>query len=256
VLLRCSNHYHLKGVISLFPEVQLQFRDSTITRRVPTRESATTQALFQEESTSIEETEVTVPLFVAFSIPKVYYAPDGSMTISDPVETYYQLVPPGFNPVEEALTIALESSTIRSIIAFVDNCYWVECILDPGCQVITMSASRCNELALAYDPSIGLNMQSVNGNCNLSLSLAHNVPFLIPSLTFHLQVYIVQLPAYDVLLGQPFDILTESIIQNFVNKDQTITIYDPNTSKKITIPTVPRTTRCLTRMYAPKRQDF
>jgi hypothetical protein len=67
----------------------LQFRDSTITRRVPTKESAATQALFQEESNSIEETEVTVPLFVAFSVPKVYYAPDGSMTISNPVETYY-----------------------------------------------------------------------------------------------------------------------------------------------------------------------
>jgi hypothetical protein len=48
-----------------------------------------TQALFQEESTSIEETRVTIPLFAAFSVSKVYYAPDGSMTISDPVKTYY-----------------------------------------------------------------------------------------------------------------------------------------------------------------------
>jgi hypothetical protein len=99
-------------------------------------------------------------------------------------------------------------------------------------------------------------MQSANGNCNLSLGLARNVPFLISSLTFYLQVYIVQLPAYDVLLGQPFDILTESVIQNFANEDQTITIHNLNTSRKITIPTVPRTTRCLTRMYAPKQQDF
>jgi hypothetical protein len=96
--------------------------------------------------------------------------------------------------------------------AFVDNCYWVECILDPGCQVITMSASRCNKLGLTYDPSIRLNMQSANGNCSLSLGLVCNVPFLIFSLTFYLQVHIVQLPAYDVLLGRPFDILTESVI--------------------------------------------
>jgi hypothetical protein len=80
-------------------------------------------------------------LFAVFSVPKVYYAPDGSVTISNPVETYYQLLLPGFNPVEEALTVALESSAIRSIMAFVDNRYQVECILDPGCQVITMSAS-------------------------------------------------------------------------------------------------------------------
>jgi hypothetical protein len=128
------------------------------------KEAGATQALFQEESTGIEETEVTVPLFAAFSVPEVYYAPDGSVTISDPVETYYRSLPPGFNPVEEALTVALESSAIRSIMAFVDNRYRVECILDPGCQVITMSASRCNKLGLAYDSSIRLNMQSANGN--------------------------------------------------------------------------------------------
>jgi hypothetical protein len=119
----------------------LQFRDSTITRRVSTKESAATQALFQEEPISIKETKVTVSLFAAFSIPKVYYAPDGSMTISNPVETYYQSLLPGFNQVKEALTIALESSVIQSIMAFVDNRYWVECILKPGYQVITMSAS-------------------------------------------------------------------------------------------------------------------
>jgi hypothetical protein len=78
-----------RELLSLSPEVQSQFRDSTITRRVPTKESTATQALFEEQSTSIEETEVTIPLFAAFSVLKVYYAPDGSMTISDPVETYH-----------------------------------------------------------------------------------------------------------------------------------------------------------------------
>jgi hypothetical protein len=51
-------------------------------------------------------------LFAAFSVPKIHYAPDGSVTISNPVETYYQSLPPGFNLVEEALIIALESSAI------------------------------------------------------------------------------------------------------------------------------------------------
>jgi hypothetical protein len=63
------------------------------------------------------------------------------MTISNLVKTYYQSLLPGLSPVEEAFTIALESSAIRLIMALVDNCYQVECILDPGCQVITMSAS-------------------------------------------------------------------------------------------------------------------
>ena len=245
-----------RELLSLSPEVRSQFRDSTITKRIPTKESPTAQALYQDEVAIDSETEITVPLFSAFSSPEVFYAPDGSITISDPVETYYRSLPPGFDPVEEALTVALESSAIRSIEAFVDSRHRIECILDPGCQVITMSAFRCNELALAYDPSIRLNMQSANGNCNLSLGLARNVPFLIESLTFYLQVHIVQSPAYEVLLGRPFDILTESVIRNFSNEDQTITIKDPNTGQRITIPTLPRSTRSLTKVYVPRRPDF
>ena len=245
-----------RELLSLSPEVRSQFRDSTITRRVPNKESPTTQALYHEEAAVTSEAEVTIPLFSAFSLPEVFYAPDGSVTISDPVETYYRSLPPGFDPMEEALTVSLESSAIRSIMAFVDNHHRMECILDPGCQVITMSAIRCNELGLAYDPSIKLNMQSANGNCNWSLGLARNVPFLIESLTFYLQVHIIQSPAYEVLLGRPFDILTESVIRNFANEDQTITIRDPNTGREMTIPTVPRSTRSVTKVYVPRRRDF
>ena len=56
----------------------------------------------------------------------------------------------------------------------------------------------------------------------------------------YLQVHVISLPAYNVLLGQPFDILTESMVRNFANEDQTITIQDPNTGKRITVPTRPR----------------
>ena len=43
-----------------------------------------------------------------------------------------------------------------------------------------------------------------------------------------------------ILLGRPFDILTESIVRNFANEDQTVTITDPNTGQRHTIPTFPR----------------
>jgi hypothetical protein len=48
------------------------------------------------------------------------------------------------------------------------------------------------------------------------------------------------LPAYKILLRWPFDISTESIVKNFNNEDQTITIVDPNTACNVTIPTLPR----------------
>ncbi|KAJ7101247.1 hypothetical protein B0H15DRAFT_769685 [Mycena belliarum] len=53
-------------------------------------------------------------------------------------------------------------------------------------------------------------------------------------------VHVVRSPAYDILLGRPFDVLTESVVRNFSNENQTITICDPNTGKVATVPTVPR----------------
>jgi len=103
-----------------------------------------------------------------------------------------------------------------------------------------MSESTCHDLALVYDPSIKLHMQSANGNIDQSLGLARNVPFQIGPVTFYLQVHIIRSPAYDVLLGRPFDILTESVVRNFANEDQTITLHDPNTGRRATIPTLPR----------------
>ena len=118
-------------LLSLSLEVRLQFRDSTIARRIPNKETSVTQALYQEEVVINEETEVTISLFLAFPHPEVHYAPNSSITISDPVQTYYRLLPPGFDPVKEALTVALESSAIWSIAVFIDNHHRLECILDP-----------------------------------------------------------------------------------------------------------------------------
>ena len=36
------------------------------------------------------------------------------------------------------------------------------------------------------------------------------------------------------------DVLTESVVRNFANEDQTITIFDPNTGQQATVPTSPR----------------
>jgi hypothetical protein len=138
------------------------------------------------------------------------------------------------------LIVSLESSAIRSILPVIDNKQVVECIIDPGSQIIAMSEAVSNELGIAYDPRIVLQMQSVNGSISPSLGLARNVPFLIGDITLYLQVHVVRNPAYDVLLGRPFDVLTQSIVHNFANEDQTITICDPNTGNISTVPTVPR----------------
>ena len=96
-----------------------------------------------------------------------------------------------------------------------------------------MSAIRCNELGLAYDPSIRLYMQLANGNCNLSLGLACNVPFLIESLTFYLQVHIVQSPAYDIFSEQPFHPHRERYLQFLLMKIRPLLSMIPTQDRRL-----------------------
>jgi hypothetical protein len=155
-------------------------------------------------------------------------------------ETYINSLAPGEWPIP--LNVAQESHALQSITIVVDNREEVEGLIDPGSQIIAMSEAVCHDIGLAYDPSIKLNMQSANGEVNQSLGLARNVPCKINSITLYLQIHIIRSPAYDILLGRPFDVLTESTVKNLPNEDQTITV-DPNTNTKrsVTIPTLPRT---------------
>jgi hypothetical protein len=123
--------------------------------------------------------------------------------------------------------VAKELSALRSIFPLVDNQQHIEGILDPGSQIIAMD-EVCLNLGLVYDHTVVLHMQSANGEVNLSLGLAQNVPMRIGDITLYVQIHIIHSPAYDILLGRPFDVLMESVVHNFANKDQTITIFNPN----------------------------
>ncbi|KAF8190905.1 hypothetical protein BJ912DRAFT_849809 [Pholiota molesta] len=54
-------------------------------------------------------------------------------------------------------------------------------------------------------------------------------------------VHIIRHAPYDVLFGRPFDIITTSVVRNYANEDQTITIKDVNSGHTATVPTFPRT---------------
>ena len=134
---------------------------------------------------------------------------------------------PGFSRVQDP----------RGII--IDNQEIVEAVVDPGSQIIAMSDSVCHELGISYDPMIQLNMQSTNGTVDKSLGLARNIPCRFGNITLYLQIHVIRNPAYDILLGRPFNVLTQSVVKNFKNEDQIITIFDPNSGQVSTIPTLP-----------------
>ena len=82
-------------------------------------------------------------------------------------------------------------------------------------------------------------MQLANREVDETLGLAWNVPILVGDITLYVQFHIVRNLAYSVLLGQPFNILVESIVWNYSNEDQMITIHDPNSGRIAMIPTFP-----------------
>jgi hypothetical protein len=107
-----------------------------------------------------------------------------------------------------------------------------------------MSKEVCNALTIAYDLDVCLSLVSANGGIDQLLRLVCNISFLVGDIMIFLQVHILCSPTYDILLGCPFDILTQSVICNFCNENQMSTIKDPNSSKSATIPTVACGSHC------------
>jgi hypothetical protein len=166
---------------------------------------------------------------------------DGSIVVPDPYETYINSLEPG--QIAQPYVVAKESHSIRSVYMNVNDHSNIESVVDPGSSIVAMSENVCHELGLAYDPQIRLPMQSANGGIDETLGLARNVPCDLGSIILYMQFHIVRDPAYDILLGRPFDVLTESVVRNYRNEAQTITIRDPNSTRTATIPSIARSNR-------------
>ena len=177
-----------RELLSLSPEVRSQVRDTTTTRRIPNKENITSQNLYEDQD-DLDFDSLT-PIFpvATFALSDAYHRPipKGALVVEDEIEAYYRSLSSGEDPDLNHLIVAGESHSIRSVHTLIDNSHRVECILDPGCQIIAMSEAICHELGLAYDPSIVLHMQSANGTLDQSLGLSRNVPFQIGSLTMYL----------------------------------------------------------------------
>ena len=176
-----------RELLSLSPEVRSQVRDVTTTKRIHRDGNNTAQNYLEEENNydvqRLLQTVVEGQPAIAIDQIQPDTPPHGSLITTDPVEVYYKSLREGETPDPSWLIVAMESGAIRSITALIDNRQKRECILDPGCQIITMSEQVCHDIGLAYNPSIVLSMQSANGNVDPSLGLAQNIPFHIGPIT-------------------------------------------------------------------------
>jgi hypothetical protein len=244
-----------RELLSLSPEVRAQIADITVKKRMAREQAAMVmiedcpdedEDLFQQAFEKAHEAQKTLTTQVtqATHMPAAFAAaaripPVDATIIADPYEAYLRESSTNTKPTEP-VRVAAESNALRAILPVVDGQDKVEAILDPGCQIVAMSEEVCNALALPYDPTIRLNMVSANGGVNQSLGLARNIPFLVGDITLYLQVHVLRDPAYDILLGRPFDVLTQSVVRNYPDENQTVTILDPNTNRKTTVPTIQR----------------
>lgn len=233
-------------LLSVAPEVRDKIRSAISPKRVqPTGNIVA--AMLEEAPLPFADEEILPPrprvvdsLFVVTSRGRGHDVPAGATIIEDKYETFLKQFP---EYPQEELVVAKESLSLRTVRPLVNHSMEIEAIIDPGCQIIAMSQKICHALGLIYDPSITLNMQSANGEIDKSLGLARNVPFTFGDLTLYVQVHIIKSPAYDILLGRPFDVLTSSIVTNYPNEDQTLTLTDPNTNAMVTVPTLSRERR-------------
>ncbi|KAG6893802.1 hypothetical protein C0995_015970, partial [Termitomyces sp. Mi166 len=84
---------------------------------------------------------------------------EGTVGTVDPVEAFYSHWPLEHHA---SLCVAKDTDSLRAIMAVIDG-KEVECIVDSGSQIVSMSEEIVHHLGLVYDPMVVLNMQSANG---------------------------------------------------------------------------------------------
>ncbi|KAI0328792.1 hypothetical protein GY45DRAFT_1221059, partial [Cubamyces sp. BRFM 1775] len=229
-------------LLALAPEIRHATREACSTRRVPADSARHTAFLadmpeaFQLATQDADLQQTDAP-------------PPGAIVIQDPVEQYLRTH--SDEDPKPFLRTSADSLAIRAIEGTFQGGLKASCILDSGSAIVSMSEGLCHALGLAYDPSIVLEMQSANGELNPSLGLARNVPVRFGNIVVYLQFHVIRSPAYDAILGRPFDVLTQSVVQTFGDGSQTITLHDPNSELSATVPTLPRKPPQYARSHPP-----
>ena len=166
--------------------------------------------------------------------------PAGSLVIGDPVVQYLRSLKQGEKP--KKIVVAQESQGLRAVYLIINDIKEFKSLLDGGSQIVSMAKYTAIELKIVWDPKITVHMESANRILEETLGLAKNVPFYFGHITIYLQIHIMEKPAYQFLLGRPFDSITESLVKNDKNGNQTLTLTDPNSGAKCTIDTHKRST--------------
>lgn len=182
------------------------------------------------------------PTYAVFKVTaeKTAHMPEGAIVVEDPVEQFYnQTGYTGPYHVPRS-NVAPENADLRTMWPLVNRSGRKESLLDGGSQIASMSLKAALELGISYDPSFTITMESADKSRTQTLGLARNVRFDFEGIIYYLQLHILKDPAYEVLLGRPFEVVSEISLHSTANGDVIATIEDPGTGKKLTCPTYKR----------------
>jgi hypothetical protein len=217
---------------------------------------------FAADVDSLEDMSEVVELINADRLPAATYevlAEDtngmakGSVVVHDPVVQYLNALAPGEKP--KTVVVAAESHALRTVYPLINGVGEVESLLDPGSKIVSMSREVATKLHVTWDPDIVVHMESANKSLERTLGLAKNVPFVFGPITVYLQVHVIEKVAYSVLLGRPFDTITESEVKNSRDGSQSLTLTDLNTGERCVMHTHERGKQP-TVLRKPVREDF
>lgn len=158
--------------------------------------------------------------------------PAGSIVLSDPVEQFLSNLSPTDEIPKIVVASAQESHSLKALYPLINKQGKEESLIDGGSQIVSMAKSVAQELGITWDPSVVIHMQSANKQIEPTEGLAKNVPFEFNEITVYLQVHIIRNAAYKVLLGRPWEVLTQSKVENFSDGSQFVTLTDPVTGEK------------------------
>ena len=115
---------------------------------------------------------------------------------------------------EKEERVVPDMAHLRVVPAVINGVGEEEVLLDSGSQIVSITKKVAAANKVSWDPSLSIQMQSANGSLSRTCGLARNVPFTLGGVMVLLQVHVMDAAPYTVLLGQPFDTITES---KFVN---------------------------------------
>ena len=201
-----------RELLALAPDLRRQMKEMTTTKRVPVVGAA--NVLLDEEAEVVE----------VANFSNVSQEHDAAMGTAQGVQD------------DEPIAVGEPSLPLQCLDVEI-NGQTVECVLDSGSQIVAMSEEKWEELRLHICKDKVMVMEAANRSKSLTLGVIENLKVKVGVVELILQVQVVPNAPYDVLLGRPFYALAECVTEDFGSGKQHLTMKDPATGHKFTVPT-------------------